>query len=219
MTAKLMKFTIRDQAPAVTEKRAATTVKLVGKESKDDAAVERAAETSLLVKLQNQQTSAIFDELFRRFAPKLKSYLISLGSAHDIAESVVQDVMTTVWTKSHLFDANKASARTWIFTLVRNRYIDLKRAEARQAKAYDQYAESGVETETSSEITTQPYRRPGNLSFAGKVAKGASRNPVDGVCGGKIAPRNCRATGRSHRHDQISRALSFPTTQKINGEP
>ena len=90
MTAKVMKFTIRDQAPAVNEKSAATTVKLVGKDTTDDAAVERAAETSLLVKLQNQQTSAVFDELFRRFAPKLKSYLISLGSAHDTAESVVQ---------------------------------------------------------------------------------------------------------------------------------
>ena len=152
MTAKLMKFTIPEQAPAVTEKSAAKTVQLRGKDETDSAAVERAAETDLLEKLQSQQSSAVFDELFRRFAPKLKSYLISLGSAHDTAESVVQDVMTTVWTKSHLFDSSKASARTWIFTLVRNRYIDLKRAEARQSKAYDQYAESGIETETSSEI-------------------------------------------------------------------
>ena len=152
MTAKLMKLTFPNRGPAVDDKQVADNVQSIGGGAANDAAVERQAETNLLVKLQTQQTSAVFDELFRRFAPKLKSYLISLGSAHDIAESVVQDVMTTVWTKSHLFNAEKASARTWIFTLVRNRYIDLKRAEARQSKAYDLYAESGVETETSSEI-------------------------------------------------------------------
>ena len=63
----------------------------------------------------------------------------------------MQDVMVTVWTKAHLFHAEKASARTWIFTLVRNRYIDVKRADARQNKAYELYSESGVETETSDD--------------------------------------------------------------------
>ena len=115
-------------------------------------AVERAEETQLLNQLKGNQDSAIFDQIFRRFAPKLKSYLMSLGSTADTAESVVQDVMVTVWTKAHLFNAEKASARTWIFTLVRNRFIDVKRADARQSKAYDLYSESGVETETSDEV-------------------------------------------------------------------
>ena len=151
MTAQLMKFTLRETVP-VTNDKSAPESKAALISDNSDAAVERAAETRLLVELQSHQSSSIFNDLFKRFAPKLKSYLISLGAQHDDAESVVQDVMTTVWTKSHLFDAEKASARTWIFTLVRNRFIDLKRAQARQARAYDQYADSGIETETSSEI-------------------------------------------------------------------
>lgn len=151
MTAQLMKFTLRESVP-VTQDTDSARDKTMPSGDTSDAAIERAAETRLLVELQSQQSSAIFNELFQRFAPKLKSYLISLGAQHDDAESVVQDVMTTVWTKSHLFDAAKASARTWIFTLVRNRFIDLKRAQARQAKAYDQYADSGIETETSGDI-------------------------------------------------------------------
>ena len=62
-------------------------------------AAERAEETKLLNELKLNQDSVIFDQLFRRFAPRLKSYLMSLGSAADTAESVVQDVMVTVWTK------------------------------------------------------------------------------------------------------------------------
>jgi len=118
----------------------------------DANSAARAEETALLVSLKQHQDEQVFEALYRRFAAKLKSYLISLGSSADTAEAVVQEVMVTVWTKAHLFNEEKASARTWIFTLIRNRYIDLKRAEARQSNAYGQYALSGIETETSSDI-------------------------------------------------------------------
>ena len=154
MTAKLMQFTIRGEGP-VAHERATMMGDKGNSNSASDAAQasdERLRETRLLTQLQQRRDTSIFDQIFKLFAPKLKSYLISLGSPQDEAESVVQDVMVTVWTKSHLFNADKASARTWLFTLVRNRYIDLKRANSRQVRAYDQYAESGVETSTSSDI-------------------------------------------------------------------
>lgn len=112
------------------------------------AAGQRAEETALLLRLKSAQDPAAFDALFQRFAGKLKAYLMKLGSSADLAENVVQEVMVTVWTKARLFDESKASARTWIFTLVRNRYIDLKRAEGRQADAYERYASADSETET-----------------------------------------------------------------------
>lgn len=112
---------------------------------------ERAEETALLVSLKERRDGTVFEQLFNRFAAKLKSYLISLGAQPDAAEGVVQEVMVTVWTKAHLFDAEKASARTWMFTLVRNRYIDFKRAESRQAKLQEHYSQSGIETETSGD--------------------------------------------------------------------
>ena len=39
--------------------------------------------------------------------------------------------MVTVWRKAQLFDPERASAGTWIFTIARNRYIDLVRREKR----------------------------------------------------------------------------------------
>ena len=53
------------------------------------------------------------------------------GTPAQIAEDCAQDVMVTVWNKAHLFDPSRASAATWIFTIARNRRIDLARRDRR----------------------------------------------------------------------------------------
>ncbi|WP_441453817.1 MULTISPECIES: sigma factor [unclassified Brevundimonas] len=44
------------------------------------------------------------------------------------AEDFAQDAVLTVWRKADLFDARKARAATWIFTIARNRRLDMLRA-------------------------------------------------------------------------------------------
>ena len=39
--------------------------------------------------------------------------------------------MATLWRKAHMFDPAKASVSTWIFTVARNRKIDILRKERR----------------------------------------------------------------------------------------
>lgn len=82
-------------------------------------------------RIRDTQDQAAFVELFRHFAPRLKAYLIRSGSDPALAEECAQDVMTTVWRKANLFDASRASAATWIFTIARNRRIDLLRRQRR----------------------------------------------------------------------------------------
>ncbi len=72
-----------------------------------------------------------FVELFGHFAPRVKSFLMKSGASHDVAEECAQDVMATLWRKAHLFDPGKASVSTWIFTIARNRRIDMLRKEKR----------------------------------------------------------------------------------------
>ena len=57
-------------------------------------------------------------------APKLTAWLCAQGMERSLAENVLQEVMIIVWTKPYLFDENKAAARTWIYTLIRNKMID-----------------------------------------------------------------------------------------------
>ncbi|MDW4500107.1 sigma-70 family RNA polymerase sigma factor [Sulfitobacter sp. D35] len=74
---------------------------------------------------------AAFAELFGHFAPRVKGFLIKSGTNADVAEDCTQDVMATVWRKAHLFDPSRASVATWIFTIARNRRIDLIRRQRR----------------------------------------------------------------------------------------
>lgn len=72
-----------------------------------------------------------FAQLFSYFAPRLKAWLIKSGATPGAAEDFAQDAMLTVWRKADLFDARKARAATWIFTIARNRRLDMLRRDSR----------------------------------------------------------------------------------------
>ncbi|WP_051202761.1 sigma-70 family RNA polymerase sigma factor [Sediminimonas qiaohouensis] len=72
-----------------------------------------------------------FAELFQHFAPRIKGFLIRSGANETLAEECTQEVMATIWQKSHLFDPTRASVATWVFTIARNRKIDALRKQRR----------------------------------------------------------------------------------------
>ena len=74
-----------------------------------------------------------FEDLFRFYAPRLKAVLMKGGAGPQEAEEVMQEAMVLVWRKAEQFDPSKASASTWIYTIARNRRIDLLRREKRPA--------------------------------------------------------------------------------------
>ena len=76
---------------------------------------------------------AAFAQLFGYFAPRVKAYLMRLGSDAASAEDLMQDVMLTVWRRAESYDAAQAGVGTWIFTIARNRRIDALRRERRPA--------------------------------------------------------------------------------------
>lgn len=87
--------------------------------------------TACLVAVRDVQDQAAFVRLFNHFAPRVKGYLVKSGGTPALAEEAAQEAMATVWRKAHLFDAAKASASTWIFTIARNKQIDLIRKQKR----------------------------------------------------------------------------------------
>ena len=84
---------------------------------------------SLIVRVRDDQDKKAFGDLFRHFAPRIKGFLMKSGSSGTLAEEVAQDVMATVWQKAGLFDPARASVATWIFTIARNRKIDILRKQ------------------------------------------------------------------------------------------
>ena len=86
---------------------------------------------SHVVRIRDHQDQAAFAELFRHFAPRVKAFLIKSGADATLAEECAQECMATLWHKAHLFDPSRASVATWIFTIARNRKIDVLRKQKR----------------------------------------------------------------------------------------
>ena len=84
-----------------------------------------------LNRIKNDQDEAAFAELFDHFAPRVKGFLIKSGADASLAEECAQEVMATCWHKAHMFDPSRASVATWIFTIARNKKIDVLRRQRR----------------------------------------------------------------------------------------
>jgi RNA polymerase sigma-70 factor (ECF subfamily) len=81
----------------------------------------------LLVSVARDRDRGAFSRLFLHFGPRVKAYLRRLGLSDPEAEEMMQEVMLTVWRRAEQFDPGKAGASTWIFTIARNRRVDVLR--------------------------------------------------------------------------------------------
>ncbi|KNG94731.1 sigma-70 family RNA polymerase sigma factor [Pseudaestuariivita atlantica] len=86
---------------------------------------------ALVQKLRDTRDEAAFRALFDHFAPRVKAYLMKSGADASMAEECAQDVMATLWHKAHQFDPTRASVATWVYTIARNRRIDMLRKQRR----------------------------------------------------------------------------------------
>ncbi|WP_299704717.1 sigma-70 family RNA polymerase sigma factor [uncultured Tateyamaria sp.] len=86
---------------------------------------------SHMVRIRDDRDQAAFAALFAHFAPRVKGFLMKSGADASLAEECAQEVMATCWHKAHMFDPARASVATWIFTIARNRKIDVLRKQRR----------------------------------------------------------------------------------------
>jgi len=93
--------------------------------------IKRMAWVAQVEAIRDRQDKRAFAELFAYFAPRVKSFLMRSGANRELAEECTQEVMATLWNKAAMFDPAKASVSTWIFTIARNRKIDILRKERR----------------------------------------------------------------------------------------
>lgn len=112
--------------------------------------------SQLLESMAKSKDESQFARLHAHFAPLLRHFFLSRNGtmSRDTAEELVQEVMMKVWFKATSFDASKAAASTWIFTLARNMRIDYLRKTIRH--------DSKTEPLTTEDIwdedgTNQPF--------------------------------------------------------------
>ncbi|WP_246152251.1 sigma-70 family RNA polymerase sigma factor [Roseospira navarrensis] len=94
-------------------------------------AMDGEALAGMVRSIAEHRDQTAFVRLFEHFGPRIKGFLMRQGASDSEADDLAQDVMLTVWRKAGQFDPVKAAASTWIFTIARNRRIDVLRRERR----------------------------------------------------------------------------------------
>ena len=92
---------------------------------------EPIAPERLIARIADSRDREAYALLFSRFAPKLKAFAMGQGMNAAEAEDLAQDALLNVWRKAELFDASKATAVTWIYSIARNLRIDAARKAKR----------------------------------------------------------------------------------------
>jgi RNA polymerase sigma-70 factor (ECF subfamily) len=93
---------------------------------------EGGSDEALLIAVGNSQDTAAFNQLFNRFSKKIFALGMKLTRNEQLANDLVQEAMLTVWQKAPLYDLDRGTAQSWIFTLTRNRCFDIMRKMKRQ---------------------------------------------------------------------------------------
>ena len=81
--------------------------------------------------VQKDRDEMAFSQIFDFFAPKVNAYFIQNRIKFESSEELTQEVLSTVWVKSNLYDSSKSALSTWIFTIARNKKIDFLRKNSK----------------------------------------------------------------------------------------
>lgn len=104
------------------------------------------SDASLVEALPHDDGGDDLRELYRRYSGELFGFACNALGDREVAEEVVQDVFAQAWRAADGYDAERASVRTWLYAIARNRIVDARRrAAARPLLANEVEAEEGGE--------------------------------------------------------------------------
>ncbi|HYN21514.1 MAG TPA: RNA polymerase sigma factor [Thermoanaerobaculia bacterium] len=76
-----------------------------------------------------------FQSFYERHASRVGAYARQLARDAHLAEDVMQEVFTSVWTKAASFRPERGDAAGWLYTLTRNKFIDHWRRTSKAGKS------------------------------------------------------------------------------------
>jgi RNA polymerase sigma-70 factor, ECF subfamily len=85
------------------------------------------SDAMLVERLPRDDSGDELRELYRRYAGELFGFACGALGDRGLAEEVVQDVFARAWTHASDYDARRASVRTWLYAIARNRIVDARR--------------------------------------------------------------------------------------------
>jgi RNA polymerase sigma-70 factor, ECF subfamily len=94
-------------------------------------------DATLVERLPFDRSGDELRELYRRYAGELFGFATSALGDRELAEEVVQDVFAQLWRHARDYDGRRASVRTWLYAIARNRIVDAHRRAAARPKLAD----------------------------------------------------------------------------------
>ena len=96
-------------------------------ENGDETLLKAKDDAKLILRIAKDRDRDAFRELYERYAGRIKGAMIRSGARNDEADETAQEAMLAIWRKADTFDPARAPASAWIFTIARNRRIDMLR--------------------------------------------------------------------------------------------
>ena len=88
------------------------------------------SDATLVERLPRDRSGDELRELYRRYAGELFGFPCNPLGDRELAEEVVQEVFARLWRHAGDYDRSKASVRTWLYSIARNRIVDARRRAA-----------------------------------------------------------------------------------------
>jgi RNA polymerase sigma-70 factor, ECF subfamily len=88
------------------------------------------SDATLVERLPGDDSGDELRELYRRYSGELFGFACNALGDREAAEEVVQDVFARAWRHADGYDPDRASVRTWLYSIARNRIVDLRRRAA-----------------------------------------------------------------------------------------
>lgn len=83
--------------------------------------------SSWLIDIADKRDKQAFGNLFKWFSPKIMGFGRKQFNNPAMASELLQETMTNVWRKAHLYNSDKGAATTWVYTVMRNISFDMLR--------------------------------------------------------------------------------------------
>lgn len=149
------------------------------------------------------QDRQAFQELFKHFAPLIRSFALAnpYGSnPGQFADDLVQEVMIKIWNKAGSYDPAMAGASTWIFTIARNCRIDMIRKLSRHNYPLDSDELFDIEDDNS----IAPFQAVQQRNFERELREHMKALPSD------QAQIIAKVYMEGKSHNEVAQELNLP---------
>jgi len=109
------------------------------------------SELLLLARIAEGDLEA-FQTFYDRYAGRVLAYVRQLSRNREGAEDVVQEVFVAVWRRAASFRPDRGDPAGWLYTITRNKLVDLWRRQGETAAALDEMSEPAVPVQERGDL-------------------------------------------------------------------